>query len=856
MNQGHPADLRIAAAAAFDALPNPVLVFDAHGALRVWNQSSVRLVGEDALSEGMSGEAVGAALLHAGLPVPLKDVDGDAGSAFEGPRSVQVQPERLIRTDGRIWRMTSAATDDGGSVLTLQEDPKPIAGDAEILALLEDGLASLEIGAALWDATGVLRYTNSAWREQLGAKDLSGTMDGLAEMARHGPGGAEAPLMETPPHLDFEAEDGTRYRIATRQIASGARLATLTEMPDGRHSEARARTMLRQAAEPLREGIMLFDQDKRFVMSNEAAIRILFDGVEVPQPGLPVAEINRILIEGGVLPVPEGMSGEELNTQYVAMMEAFTQDFEAPLGDGRTIIASVYPTELGGYLVTLRDVTEARLAAEAARDNAEVLMAVVAASHAMICVARVEGGEILYASPSFYETFGRVEHLPEIYGEMELNDDVQPSTLEADPGETPRCQRLRDKSGRVLSTVSSSREILHRGERVTVVTSFDVTEVEAMREELRRQREIAHQNEKISALGELLAGVAHELSNPLSVIVGYAAMLRDDAEAEPVRRRADRVARAAERCVHIVRTFLAMARRRPANLQPCQVRDLVDTALMATGGTLRAQGIESVVDVPRSLPRVAADPDQIGQVLANLIQNGAYAMAAHGAGGRLTITARASGQNIDLTVQDTGGGVPDELRHRLFEPFFTTKPVGEGTGIGLAFCHRVATAHGGLLTLDEDAAGPGATFRLRLPQAQQPPAPVAQSPAQAVRNLRVLLLDDEPEILVMSRAVFERAGHRVSTATRAEDALRLCSRGRFDAILCDARMPGIDGPGFLRLLREVAPDQVKHLAFVTGDAMNPAMLDILQATFRPLVEKPVAPQDMLAIASALAGGEA
>ncbi|XWN33482.1 MAG: PAS-domain containing protein [Devosia sp.] len=858
VGQGSAVDVRTAAAAAaFDAVDHALLVFDENERLVAFNQGCALLFHAGALCEGQSAEEVGSALAQSeAMALAGPSTEGIARTFALTVRACEKTAE-FRRTGGGVLCMTSTPGPEGGRVVALRDGPCDRLGDRRTVALLRDGLDAVAMGTLLWDAHGRVRMVNAAWISHVceaRAGDAVGRIEatmrrrGLlpADVALQGKG-----LLDGPKQVDVSTPDGRHLRYNAYPTRAGGVLATVLDVTERSHSEARARDMLRVAAEPLQEGIMLLDRDKRLVLCNDAAVSILFCGIDPPKPGVHITEINRALMEGGVLPPPPGISLEEMNARYIELMEAFTQDYEATLGDGRVVIGSVYPTELGGYLYTLRDVTEARRSAEEARDNAEILKAVIEASQAMLCVARAEDGKLVYASPSFYDTFGPVRRMPEIYADL-ANDDEGLEIMRAGEGVgVSRCRRQRDKHGRVLETFSSSKEIMHRGERVVVVTSLDVTEFEAMREELERQREIAHQTEKISALGELLAGVAHELSNPLSVIVGYAAMLRDDATEEDVRRRADRVAKAAERCASIVRTFLAMARRRPAKLQPCPVDELISTTLMAAGGAVRAQGARIVVDAGDTLPCVAADRDQIVQVLANLIQNAAHAMNGRGKDGRLEIAARARGPDIDITVHDNGPGVPDALRHRLFEPFFTTKPVGEGTGIGLAFCHRVAAAHGGSLTLDD--GGSGATFRLRLPQAQGPQVPRNTADGTATRSLRVLLLDDEPEVLAMSKSLFDRAGHRAATALRAEDALRMCARARFDAILCDARMPGIDGPDFLRLLGEVAPEQVERLAFVTGDAMNPAMLTKLGATRRPILEKPVAPEEMLSLAARLAG---
>ncbi|MEM8856163.1 MAG: PAS-domain containing protein, partial [Pseudomonadota bacterium] len=641
-----------AAAAAFDVVDHALLVFGEDERLVAFNQKSALYWPDGMLREGLSADAVGRALADGGFSIR----DGTGAHALARTLASHVRTRtgeaECRRADGTVVCMASTPVAHGGCVVALREAPVERHGDRQTMDLVRDGLDRVAMGTLLWDAQGRVRVANAAWNDHVGNAQPGDAVRRLAAtMRRRGllpPAGAVrgADVLTAPQQVDVDTPDGRRLRYNTYPTLTQGVLATVLDVTERSHAEARARDMLRAAAEPLQEGIMLLDRGKRLVMCNDAALAILFRGIDPPKPGTHIKEINRALMEGGVLPPPQGISFEAMNERYIALMEAFTQNYEATLGDGRVVIGSVYPTELGGYLYTLRDVTDARRSAEEARDNAEILKAIIEASQAMLCVARVEDGSLVYASPSFYETFGPVRRMPEIYADL-ANDDEGLEIMRAGEGVgVSRCRRQRDKHGRVLETFSSSKEIMHRGERVMVVTSLDVTEFEAMREALEEQRDIAHQTEKISALGELLAGVAHELSNPLSVIVGYAGMLRDDAREDDVRRRADRVAKAAERCARIVRTFLAMARRRPAKLQPCPVDDLIATTLMAAGGPLRAEGATIVVDAPVSLPSVAADSDQIVQVLANLIQNAAQAMHGRGAAGRLEIAARANGSNV------------------------------------------------------------------------------------------------------------------------------------------------------------------------------------------------------------------
>jgi signal transduction histidine kinase len=243
----------------------------------------------------------------------------------------------------------------------------------------------------------------------------------------------------------------------------------------------------------------------------------------------------------------------------------------------------------------------------------------------------------------------------------------------------------------------------------------DISEKKRSAEELERQREALHQREKLAALGSLLAGVAHELNNPLSVVVARAVMLEEESY-PAAQAAASKIRIAAERCARIVRTFLAMARQRPPERGPVAINDVVSAAFDMTAYTVRTSGIQVAPDLGRDIPPILADADQLHQVLLNLIVNAQHVLQERPGPRRIRVTTRfdqAAGA-VRVAVSDNGPGIPEQLRARVFEPYFTTKPSGLGTGVGLAVSHSIAQAHGGTLTLDCPEMG-GAVFTITLP---------------------------------------------------------------------------------------------------------------------------------------------
>jgi two-component system NtrC family sensor kinase len=388
----------------------------------------------------------------------------------------------------------------------------------------------------------------------------------------------------------------------------------------------------------------------------------------------------------------------------------------------------------------------------------------------------------------------------------------------------------------------------------------NLTEVKSSAAEIERQRDALHQSEKLSALGSLLAGVAHELNNPLSIVIGHAVMLRDEAEeAKPseLATRAQKIQNAAERCARIVRTFLAMARQRSTERRAIALGSVVRGALELLGYGLRTSGIEVEATIADDLPDVWADEDQLHQVVLNLLVNAQQALEVAPRPRRLAVTLAADGPRARavLRVADNGPGVPEDIRSRIFDPFFTTKPTGTGTGIGLAVSRGIVEAHGGSLRLDP-APARGAVFILELPAAPpdagaEPYPGGARGAPAAAATRRALIVDDEPDIAGMLAQILARQGFRADVATGGREALRLVAAHDYDAILCDLRMPDLDGPAFYQFLEAERAHLCARTVFVTGDTLGQAASRFVAASGRPVIEKPFVPDEVRRVVAGL-----
>jgi len=361
---------------------------------------------------------------------------------------------------------------------------------------------------------------------------------------------------------------------------------------------------------------------------------------------------------------------------------------------------------------------------------------------------------------------------------------------------------------------------------------------------LKRSREALFQSEKMTALGGLLAGVSHELNNPLSIIVAQAELLELEVTGTPAAARAEKIRRAAQRSARIVQTFLAMARQKAPNRTVVTLNDVVSAALDLTIYGLRSNGIRLDERLGKALPQVMGDADQLHQVVVNLIINAQHAMQDIEGERSLTLTTRAidAGTGVMLEVADTGPGISAELQRRIFEPFFTTKPQHLGTGVGLSLSQGIVDAHGG--TLEVAPTRRGATFRMTLPAMEAASAPMdgdarARPVDTAPQPSRtVLVVDDEVELADSLADVFSRLGFGASVAYGGRAAQTMLTERPFDLVVTDLRMPDLDGAALYGWAVERNLPIRYGFAFMTGDILSPAAKALLQRPDTRFLEKP------------------
>jgi signal transduction histidine kinase/ActR/RegA family two-component response regulator len=374
------------------------------------------------------------------------------------------------------------------------------------------------------------------------------------------------------------------------------------------------------------------------------------------------------------------------------------------------------------------------------------------------------------------------------------------------------------------------------------------------------------QTEKLAALGQMLTGVAHELSNPLTSILGYAQrlLLRGDESME-----ARQIFQESERAATIVRQLLTSARDSQPGRYRVSLNEVIHRTMELQRFSLVAERVSLELDLDPTLPAISGDAGQLQQVLMNLVGNARQAIDQTEGGGTIGIRTYVSDRGlIAVEVRDDGPGIPETIRARIFDPFFTTKPAGIGTGLGLAIVLGIVREHGGHVEVFSPPGG-GATFTLEFPPAAEQKNPYS-SASQSVQNgpelapvskallfrtastelaawsgAQVLVIEDEPTVARLIGDVLEDAGLRVDILLDAKEALTRATAKSYALVICDVRMPEIDGPQIYQaLVRQVGAFQGKFL-FITGDAAAARTHDFLEQYHLPHLPKPFRVEELI-----------
>jgi len=474
-----------------------------------------------------------------------------------------------------------------------------------------------------------------------------------------------------------------------------------------------------------------------------------------------------------------------------------------------------------------------------------------------------EAGSIIEFNPAAERMFGWAKQ--DILGKDVLETLIPPyyRTGHANGGEY-MIRRGKPMLGRRLETTTmnaagevfpielTATQVSVADRRLILGSIRDLREKRQAEDEINRQREKLHQNEKMAAMGSLLAGVSHELNNPLAVVVAQSTLLHEFAADSSTKLRAEKVRAAAERCGRIVKSFLGMVRLHPATQTETDLNSVVRSALEVTAYGARSSGITVDTEFAEGPLLVMGDTDHLTQVCANFLINAQHALAGSPGARRIRLRTFRRDEFNGFSVEDNGSGIATEIQPRIFESYFTTKPAGVGTGIGLSISKSIVERHKGKIWF-ETAEPQGARFVVEIPAARGSEA-AASAIATSTKELRhAVIIDDEPDVAGSLADILELMGikARVEAEFRSLDAL--AAEREPDILFSDLRMPGMGGIDIYREILKSRPHLARRFVLVTGDMIGArAEVETFAQHLRPqILEKLFSTLDVRGVLSAI-----
>jgi two-component system NtrC family sensor kinase len=378
-------------------------------------------------------------------------------------------------------------------------------------------------------------------------------------------------------------------------------------------------------------------------------------------------------------------------------------------------------------------------------------------------------------------------------------------------------------------------------------------------ETLRKTRMQLAQSEKLAAIGELVAGVAHELNNPLTTISLWAELLQQQSISEQERYDLSKIVSEARRAANIVHSLLDFSRQHTPERKPIDINVLIQSTVDMVNFELKKNNVSCQLKLSADIPLTVADPYQIKQVFLNLLNNANQAMKSDQGKGTLNIYSEMGSTQyynqinhqtnvIRVVFEDNGVGISPAMLPKIFDPFFTTKP--EGTGLGLSVCHGIITEHGGNIWAESGPQGGTRMFvelPIETPTQEAEEVDAVPSKFTSGNLARILVIEDEPAVLEVVQRALMRKGYLVEGTESGQEGLELLESQSYDLILCDIRMPGMSGIEFYQKLEKKKPEMLARLIFTTGDTISPGSQSFLKLINATVLPKPFELEKLLVV---------
>ena len=378
------------------------------------------------------------------------------------------------------------------------------------------------------------------------------------------------------------------------------------------------------------------------------------------------------------------------------------------------------------------------------------------------------------------------------------------------------------------------------GSLSTIEVFRDITERKRAELEKKELEQKAQLSDRLASIGEMASGIAHEINNPLTGVIGFSQLLMEKDVPEDIRKDLEIIHDGSQRVAGIVKGLLTFARQHKSERTYSDINQLVDNTVALRAYALQTSNIRVAIVLDPDLPWTMADSGQLQQVFLNIIINAETEMRKARGKGNLIIKTEKIADTIRISFTDDGPGIARENLGKIFDPFFTTKQAGEGTGLGLSLCHGIITEHNGQIYAESEP-GKGTTFIIELPAVAEEKEEELTGPADEpvkTAGARILVVDDEPTVLEFLSHLLAAEGHQVDTVDNSSDALEMIKSRRYSLILSDIKLPDMSGIELYQHIKKIAPSLTRRVVFITGDVTGSDTRKFLTENKAPYITKP------------------